>query len=90
MEKKLIVQVSMMWDEGPDTVIMIFTVPESVTEDMVIEELKNMHETICEDEDGDDIYSNAGRTPDILAGAVCRKNGWKMEILLLDIKLEFD
>lgn len=90
MKKKVFVQVSMMWDEGPDTVIMIFTVPEPVTEDMITEELENMHNALCEDEDEEDVYGSAGRTPDVLAGEVCAKNGWKMEIWRPDVVLELN
>lgn len=91
--KDLIIQLSFLWDEGPDTVRFRLTVPDTLSTEDVEKKLKGTHDYLCEEEDENEetYYGANGRNPESLLQYICEENeGWSFSELSYDIDLELD
>ena len=87
--KKITVKLNFLWDTEIDSKEVSITVPDSVTSETVIEELKKMHEYLCfEDDTG--IYEIEGRNAQTLLEYACGENDWTWEEINFDIELNFN
>ena len=78
--RKSVFELSFQWDDGPESKVIVLTVPENVTDNDIIGVLKATHQELCEDKDGEDVYGTCGRCPETLMTYVCKnKKDWSWD-----------
>ena len=84
--RTLNVKLSYSWDDGDDTREYHLSVPETLTDDEIMEILGKEHDALSMDDELSDIYGYEGRNPDTLMKYVCEKYHW--EFGLIDYALD--
>lgn len=86
--RDVVFELNFLWDDGPDSKTIILTVPKDVTDENVIATLKALHDELCDDMNGEDIYAIGGVCPETLMKYVCEKREnwhWREVDFALDL-----
>lgn len=87
--KKLNVCLSFYDEDGVQIKICQMTVPKNIAKNDVEKALAETKEWLETSEEGDELLSIAGRTPEVLLDCVCEKKNWSWEDFPFDLDMEF-
>lgn len=94
--KSILVKLSFLWDDCPDTGEYKIKVQQNVSDQEVYEKLRDAHDYLdligvhdyLDCDETSDLYGVNGRVPSVLLNYVCKENGWEWSNIDYDIELD--